>query len=157
MSLLDLDENILAVAAKADVVYGPLVDAQQFPEGVDITLVEGAISSQDDLKKIREIRSRTRLLVAFGDCAVTSNVPSMRNSIPASKLLNQVYVETVDAAPQAPSSDVPALLSQARPVHDFVAIDYHVPGCPPAAASILAVVSDLLDGRKPKPPIVKFG
>jgi NAD-reducing hydrogenase small subunit len=157
MSLLDLDENLLAVAAKADVVYSPLVDAHEFPERVDIALVEGAISSQDDLKKVREIRSRTRVLVALGDCAVTSNVPSMRNSVPAFTLINSIYDDSVDAAHQAPSSDVPALLPQARPLHDFVEVDYHLPGCPPPAGTILAVVSDLLDGRKPKPPSVKFG
>ena len=157
MSLIDLDEKLLVVAAKADVIYGPLVDAHEFPEGVDVTLVEGAVSSQDDLKKIREIRSRTRVLVAFGDCAVTSNVPSMRNSIPVAKLINSIYVDGVDAARQAPSSDVPALLTQARPLHDFVEVDYHMPGCPPNAGTILAVVSDLLEGRKPKPPSVKFG
>jgi len=79
MSLLDLDESILAVAEKADLVYGPLVDAPEFPENVDVTLVEGAVSSQEDWKKIQLIRGRTRILVSLGDCAVTSNVPSMRN------------------------------------------------------------------------------
>ena len=82
MSLLDIDEAIIAVAKKADIVYGPLVDAQEFPEGVDVTLVEGAVSSQDDLKLIQTIRKHSRLVVALGDCAVTSNVPAMRNSIP---------------------------------------------------------------------------
>ena len=51
MSLLDLDEDLLAIAQKADVIYGPLVDATEVPEGIDVALVEGAISSQDDLKK----------------------------------------------------------------------------------------------------------
>ena len=60
MSLLDIDEGIVAVAKKADLVYGPLVDAQEFPEGVDVTLVEGAVSSQDDLKLIQLIRKRSR-------------------------------------------------------------------------------------------------
>lgn len=157
MSLLDLDEGILAVAAKADLVYGPLVDATEFPEDVDVTLVEGAVSSQEDLKKIQMIRARTRVLVALGDCAVTSNVPSMRNSIPVSKLLQRVYIDGVDANPGVPTSGVPALLPQARPVHDFVAVDAHLPGCPPTPAAILAVVSDLLAGKKPAVVAAKFG
>ena len=157
MSLLDLDEGILAVAEKADLVYGPLVDATEFPEDVDVTLVEGAVSSQEDLKKVQMIRARTRVLVALGDCAVTSNVPSMRNSIPVSRLLQRVYVEGADASPGAPSTGVPALLPQARPVHDFVAVDAHLPGCPPAPAAILAVISDLLAGKKPAVAAVKFG
>ena len=81
MSLLDIDEALAVVARKADIVYGPLVDAQEFPEGVDVTLVEGAISNQDDLKKIQTIRRRSRMIVSLGDCAVTGNVPAMRNTI----------------------------------------------------------------------------
>ena len=50
MSLLDIDEGIVAVLKKADIVFGPLVDAQEYPEGVDVAVVEGAVSSQDDLK-----------------------------------------------------------------------------------------------------------
>ncbi len=87
MSLLDIDAAIIDVAGKADLVYGPLVDAQEFPEGVDVTLVEGAVSSQEDLKKLQKIRSRTRTLVALGDCAVTSNVSAMRNGLPVQKML----------------------------------------------------------------------
>ena len=79
MSFLDMDERLLELAARADLVYGCLVDAKEFPEGVDITLVEGAVSSDDDLRKIREVRERTRIVVSLGDCAVTSNVPGMRN------------------------------------------------------------------------------
>jgi NAD-reducing hydrogenase small subunit len=59
MSLLDLDGALIPIVRKADIVYGPLVDAQEFPEDVDVTLVEGAVSSQEDLKKLQKIRSRT--------------------------------------------------------------------------------------------------
>ena len=84
------------MAKKADIVYGPLVDAQSFPKDVDVTLVEGAVSSQDDLEKIRTVRERSRLVVALGDCAVTSNVPAMRNTIPVKKILERVYIEGAD-------------------------------------------------------------
>ena len=75
MSLLDVDEAIITIAQRADLLYGPLVDAQVFPDEVDVTIVEGAVSSQEDLEKIRHVREHTRILVALGDCAVTSNVP----------------------------------------------------------------------------------
>jgi NAD-reducing hydrogenase small subunit len=131
MSLLDLDEGILAVAQKIDLVYSPIADASEFPEDVDVTLVEGAVSSQEDLAKLQTIRARTRVLAALGDCAVTANVPSMRNTIPVSKLLHSVYVGGVDVHGAAPSQGIPALLPQARPLHDFVKVDAHLPGCPP--------------------------
>jgi len=158
MSLLDMDAGVIALAGKVDIVYGPLVDAQEFPEGVDVTLVEGAVSSIEDLHKIRQIRQRTNLLVALGDCAVTSNVPSMRNSVPVSKLLQRVYVEGADESKQVPAECLPALLAKARPLNEFVEVDLFLPGCPPPAKAIVGLVTDLLEGRKPEPnPKVKFG
>jgi len=150
MSLLDIDEGLAAVARKADLVYSPLVDAQQFPDNVDVTLVEGAVGNQDDLKKIQMIRRRSRILVSLGDCAVTGNVPAMRNTIPVKQLVEQIYLRGAQAQPCIPSEGVPALLKQAVPVHEVVKVDLHVPGCPPPAGAILTVVSDLLEGRKPE-------
>ncbi|MGD0436813.1 MAG: NADP oxidoreductase, partial [Bryobacteraceae bacterium] len=79
MSFLDMDERLLDLAEKADLVYSPLVDRKDFPDRVDIALVEGAVSNEDDLVKIRKVRAHTRILVSLGDCAVTSNIPGMRN------------------------------------------------------------------------------
>ncbi len=158
MSLLDMDMALLEVAPRVDLVYGPLVDAQEFPEGVDVTLVEGAVSSQDDLRKVQKIRGRTRTLVSLGDCAVTGNVPAMRNSLTPQKLLHAVYVEHAQESRAVPTDGVPALLAQVRPVHEFVKVDVHVPGCPPAPRAIVTLLQDLLAGRKPDAnPRVKFG
>jgi NAD-reducing hydrogenase small subunit len=158
MSILDIDEAIASVAQKADIVYGHLVDAQEFPEDVDVTLVEGAVSSQDDYEKIKHVRENTRLLVALGDCAVTSNVPAMRNSIPVKKLLERIYVQGVDAKPRIPTDGVPPLLKRAVPLHEVVKVDLFVPGCPPPAAAIGFVLGELLDGRMPDlSSKVKFG
>ena len=127
MSLLDMDAAIISLGRKIDLVYGPLVDAQEFPEDVDVTLVEGAISSQDDLNKIQKIRQRTSVLISMGDCAVTGNVPGMRNSIPVQKLLQRIYIDGADEKKVIPSDRVPALLSQARPLREFVKVDLSLP------------------------------
>src|ERR1035438_8375449 len=131
MSLLDIDAAIIDVAGKADLVCGPLVDAQEFPEGVDVTLVEGAVSSQEDLKKLQKIRSRTRTLVALGDCAVTSNVSAMRNGLPVQKMLQSIYIEGVSAAKGGPTDGRPALLPQA----DLIIV-VNKPGYSTAALSV---------------------
>ena len=158
MSILDMDEAIEAVAKKVDIVYGPLVDAQKFPEGVDVTLVEGAVSSQEDLEKIQTVRRRSKLVVALGDCAVTSNVPAMRNPIPVKKLLERVYIEGADATPGVPTDGVPKLLKRALPIQEIVKVDVHVPGCPPPAATIVFVLTELLEGRMPDlGSRIKFG
>jgi NAD-reducing hydrogenase small subunit len=158
MSILDIDEAIAAVAQKADIVFGPLVDAQVFPEDVDVTLVEGAVSSQHDYEQIKQVRENTRLLVALGDCAVTSNVPAMRNPFPVKKLLERIYVQGVDTKPGIPTEGVPTLMKRAVPVHEVVKVDLFVPGCPPPAAAIGFVLGELLEGRMPDlSGKVKFG
>jgi len=158
MSFLDLDERLITVAEKADLVYSPLVDAKEFPNLVDITLVEGAVSSEDDLRKIKMVRERTRILVSLGDCAVTSNVPGMRNPFHNSDVYDRAYRENVTCDPGIPDQVVPPLLPYSRPVHEFVAVDVFVPGCPPSADVISFVLSELLEGRKPElSPRVRFG
>jgi NAD-reducing hydrogenase small subunit len=157
MSLLDLDEGLLAVASQVDLVYSPLVDTVEFPEDVDVTLVEGAVSTQEDAARLRVIRSRTRVLVALGDCATTGNVPAMRNTVPLARILQRVYVEGADAGPAVPVVGVPPLLAQARPLHEFVKVDIHLPGCPPPPKAILALLTDLVKGKPVKMAEVKFG
>jgi NAD-reducing hydrogenase small subunit len=158
MSLLDMDEVIINIAKRVEVVYGPLVDAQEFPKAVDVALIEGAISSQEDLEKVRLIRQRSKLVIALGDCAVTGNVPAMRNQIVPRKLLERIYIEGVQENPGIPTEGVPALLRHAIPVHEVVKVDLHVPGCPPPAAAIAFVLGELLDGRVPDlSSKVKFG
>ena len=150
MSLLDVDEGLVAVLKKADIVFGPLVDAQELPEGVDVTLVEGAVSSQDDLKLAQTIRERSKVVVALGDCAVTSNVPSMRNGIPTRKLLERVYVEGVDASAGRPDRRR-AGAPRSRPCRS-TRWSRWTSTCPAARRSpnaILFVLSELLEGRKP--------
>jgi NAD-reducing hydrogenase small subunit len=157
MSVLDMDAGIIALLRKVDIVYGPLVDAQEFPHDVDVTLVEGAISTHEDVERLQQIRSRTRVLVALGDCAVTSNVPSMRNAYPVNKILQRLYVEGAQENRVVPT-DVPPMLKQARPVHDFAKVDVHVPGCPPSPKAIAGVLNDLVEGRRTEaPPKLKFG
>lgn len=150
MSFLDMDERLLALGEVAELVYSPLVDAKIFPEGVDVTLVEGAVSSEDDLHKIKMVRQRTGVLVSLGDCAVTANVPGMRNPFPTKAVYDRSYVENVTLDPGIPNQIVPRLLPQARPIHEFVPVDVFVPGCPPSADTIFYVVGELLAGRNPE-------
>jgi NAD-reducing hydrogenase small subunit len=149
MSFLDMDEKLLDLADKVDLVYSPLVDCKEFPQDVDITLVEGAISTDEDIKKIQNIRQRTRILVAFGDCAVTANIPSMRNPYEVEAVLNCVYKDRDVLNPQIPGKVVPLLLKRALPIHHVVKVDLFVPGCPPSANTIYQALSELIEGRIP--------
>jgi NAD-reducing hydrogenase small subunit len=156
MSLLDTDERLIEVAKRVDVVWGPLVDHKEFPADVDVTLVEGAISSVADLDRIKVVRARTGVLVSLGDCAVTGNVPALRNRFGAGAVLRRAYLENETLDAQIPRQVVPELLPMARPVHEVVPVDVFVPGCPPSADLIFSVLSDLLEGKRPTPAAI-FG
>jgi NAD-reducing hydrogenase small subunit len=149
MSLLDIDERIILLEGKIDIVYGPLVDAKQFPENVDVAIVEGSVSSEEDLHKIKLIRKNSKFLVALGDCAITGNVPAMRTVFPLSDVMYRVYDENATINKQLPTKDVPKLLERVMPLHEVVHVDCFLPGCPPSAEFIFTVISELLEGRVP--------
>ena len=89
-------------------------------------------------------------MVALGDCAVTGNVPSMRNGIPTRKLLERVYVEGATRHPGVPDRRrARAAQAGACRCTTSIKVDLHVPGCPPKPNAILLVLSELLEGRKP--------
>jgi NAD-reducing hydrogenase small subunit len=152
MSFLDLDEWLIDLAARADYVFGPFADIKEYPQQVDLVLVEGAVASDADLRLLREARERTKVLVSFGDCAVTGNVTSLRNAIGGPEpILRRSYLELPTLRPQIPSDPpvLPQLLEKVLPVHQVVHADYFLPGCPPPADRIRAVLEPLLEGKEP--------
>ena len=115
MSFLDLDEWLIDLAGRADLVYSPLADVKEYPENVDVVLVEGAVANEENLEMIRKVRERTKVLVSFGDCAVTGNVTALRNPLGvALEVLRPVYVEHGDLNARIPDEPeiVPVLLDR---------------------------------------------
>lgn len=151
MSLLDLDERLLDLAPRFELVYGPLTDAKIFPEGVDVTLVEGAVANEDHLELLARIRPRTRVLVALGDCAVTGNVTAMRNALGSALPVLERSYGGADAGGGIPPEPgiVPKLLDRVVPLHEAVRVDVWLPGCPPHPDLIHDVLQDLLAGKAP--------
>lgn len=155
MSFLDLDEFLIDLAAQIDLVYSPVIDVKEYPEQVDVCLVEGAVCNEDNLEIIHRIRQRTKVVVSFGDCAVTANVPAIRNQLGlsnAESVLQRAYVEGAQTNASVPKEPgiVPALLPQVLPVHEVVHVDYFLPGCPPPVDRIKALLTQLLSGAEIK-------
>ena len=164
MSFLDLDEFLIDLAARVDVVYSPVVDCKAYPAGVAVCLIEGAICNADHLALLHRIRARTRVLVAFGDCAVSANVPALRNALGAGNVagvLQCAYLDHAQDRPRLPAEAgiVPVLLDRVRPVHEVVYVEHFLPGCPPPADRIKALLTQLLNGRTPhlEGPQLAFG
>jgi NAD-reducing hydrogenase small subunit len=153
MSFLDLDERLIELAGKVDLVASPLVDTKKadFPE-VDVTLVEGAVVNEEHLEMLHLVRARSKVLVAFGDCAVTGNVSAMRNVWPVQEVFDRAYRETSAVVHGVPSGDgiVPKLLPLVKPLHQVVKVDLWLQGCPPGADRIWEAVTALLEERVPE-------
>jgi NAD-reducing hydrogenase small subunit len=152
MSFLDLDEWLIDLAGRVDLVYSPLADVKDYPEGVDLVLVEGAVANDENLEMVHRLRARSKVVVSFGDCAVTGNVISLRNPLGvALEVLRPVYLENGDHNAQIPAEKgiLPVLLDKVRPVHHVIPVDFYLPGCPPPADRIRAVLQDVLSGREP--------
>ena len=155
MSFLDLDEFLIDLAAKLEIVYSPVMDVKEYPENVDFCLVEGAVCNQDNLEILHKIRRRTKVVVSFGDCAVTGNVPAIRNQLGlanAENVLQRAYLEGAQSNPAVPREPgiVPDLLERVRPLHELVPVDFYLPGCPPPADRIKSLLTQVLNGQEPK-------
>lgn len=150
MSLLDLDEALVDLAGRIELANSPLTDLKDFPEaGVDVTLVEGAVANEQQREHAHRVREKSRIVIALGDCAVTGNVPGMRNGIPTDRLVERLYGKARTSNGAIPCAEVPALLARVSPLHEEIRVDLYLHGCPPPAALIGKAILALLEGRSP--------
>ncbi len=151
MSLLDIDETLIDLAGKIDLRNSPITDLKVFPEdGVDVTLIEGAVANEEHLHLVRTAREKSKILVALGDCAVTGNVPAMRNGLDPDQMIENIYGKSVTSNGALPYEVVPHLLGRVRPLAEVVRIDYFLHGCPPPAGLIAKAVLALVEGKTPE-------
>jgi len=154
MSLLDIDERIVELLKHVELTSCPITDLKHPPEeGVDIGILTGSVGNTDQVEVAKEMRKRSKILIALGDCATFSPlpIPSLRNFYDKDEVLKRAYVEsesTIDG--EVPRSDMLCkLLDKVKGVSDIVKVDIYLPGCPPDADAIYFVLSELIAGRMP--------
>jgi sulfhydrogenase subunit delta len=142
LSLLDCEDELLAVAGAVDIAY--FLEATRRPlEGeFDLAIVEGSISAPEQIEQIRDVRARSRFLVTIGACASAGGVQALRNGGKVHDFLRIVY-----ASPEYLST-----LRDSTPIADHVAVDFELRGCPIDKRQLIEVLSAFLAQRRPNIP-----
>ena len=152
IAILGLHERLLEVLEEADVGFSYLlIDSKTIPEDVDMALVEGGVSTERDLELLKEIRSRSKQVVAMGSCACFGGIPSLTNLDDRKSLLKDVYMNmAANAESTIPNKDVPSVLKFVQPLSEVIQVDYQIPGCPVEEEEVLEAIKALLEGRRPE-------
>lgn len=153
MSLLDIDERIIDLAQLVEIRATPITDLKEPDvEGVDVGVLEGCVNNSANEEQAHRMRSRCRILVALGDCAVFGGVPAMRNFHTMEDALKRAYLETESTDEEGRIPDDPELCrpTRARALSEVVTVDVFIPGCPPDPDAIFYALGELAQGRMPE-------
>lgn len=152
MSLLDIDERIVTLLEAVQLTSSPITDLKHPPEeGVDVGILTGAVSNEDQEAVAKEMRERCKILIAMGDCATFGGICTMRNYFDTEEVLRRAYVETESTVngviPRSP--EIAKLLDRVKAVCEVVKVDVQLPGCAPDPDIIWFALTELLAGRMP--------
>jgi NAD-reducing hydrogenase small subunit len=153
MSFLDIDERIVNLLSQVELTASPVTDIKDIPE-VTLGIIDGGIGNEEELHIAQDLRSKCKILMVIGDCAVFGGINTMRNSLTVEEVLKGGYADgatptTVNPSGKLPGENIPKLLQQANAVDRYVKVDVYVPGCPPDADAIYFALSEILAGRVP--------
>jgi coenzyme F420-reducing hydrogenase gamma subunit len=138
LSFLFNEDEVLEMARHFDIKTFRFIKEVKEEKQFDIVFMEGLVASNSDLEVLKEVRAKTKTLVALGACACTGCIPAYRNFIDSSKYVAMVYEKAREL------KDV-----QPVPINKHVQVDYYIPGCPPDKKQILEFMKDVLLGKKP--------
>ncbi|MEQ9640565.1 MAG: oxidoreductase [Alphaproteobacteria bacterium] len=142
LSLLDCEDELLAVAGAVDIAYFQEATRGRVAGRYDLSLVEGSITTAHDAERIRDVRRRSRTLVTIGACATAGGIQGLRNFADV-----DAYASIVYARP-----DYIATLATSTPIAEHVAVDFELRGCPISTRQLVEVISAYLAGRRPVTP-----
>lgn len=142
LSLLDCEDELLAVAGAIDIAYFPEATRCEDTGRYDLSLVEGSVTTAHDAERIKDIRVRSDVLVTIGACATSGGIQALRNFADVKEYISVVYAhpEYIDT------------LATATPIADHVPVDFELRGCPISKSQLVELVSAYLAGRKPVTP-----
>jgi len=142
LSLLNLEDELLALAAKVEIAYFLEATRRPLRGTFDITLVEGSISAPEQVAQIHDVRKRSKFLITIGACATAGGIQALRNWANIREYLRLVYAKP----------EYIATLRDSVPISEYVEVDFELRGCPVSKQGLLETLTALLAGRRPNIP-----
>lgn len=142
LSLLDCEDELLAIAGAIDIAYFPEATRAEVAGPYDVSLVEGSITTEHDLARIQDIRAQSGSLITIGACATAGGIQALRNWVDVDAFTSIVYAE-----PSFIST-----LATSTPIADHVDVDFELRGCPISKYQLVEVVNAFLHKRRPNIP-----
>jgi sulfhydrogenase subunit delta len=139
LSLLDCEDELLALADAVDIALFPEASSRMTPGPYELSLVEGSITTEHDAERILEVRRQSRHLVTIGACATAGGIQALRNFADVREFVAAVY----------PAPEYIHTLANSTAISAHVRVDYELRGCPVDKRQLLEVISAFLAGRKP--------
>lgn len=143
LSLLNLEDDLLALGQALDIAYFPEASSKMNPGPYDLALVEGSITTEEDAHRIRSVREQTKVLVTIGACATSGGIQALRNWADVDSFKQVVY----------PSPQYIHSLKTSMSISEHVHVDFELWGCPIDKGQLLRVITDLLAGVQPQVPV----
>jgi coenzyme F420-reducing hydrogenase gamma subunit len=142
LSLLDAEDDLLAIAGAVDIAYFPEASRAMRNGPYDIALVEGSITTHHDAQRIQEVRRKSKKLITIGACATSGGIQALRNWADVDEFIRAVY----------PSPQFINTLKSSTPIAEHVPVDFELRGCPINKNQLVELIAATLAGRKPNVP-----
>jgi coenzyme F420-reducing hydrogenase gamma subunit len=142
LALLNLEDELLGLAGVVNIAYFLEASSAILPGPYDVALVEGSVTTPEDVERIRSIRKDAKYLITIGACATTGGIQALRNWKDVDEFIRFVY-----ATPEYIHT-----LNHSTPISQHVAVDYELNGCPINKTQALEVLTALVQGRLPHLP-----
>lgn len=142
LTLLNCEDELIPLAGAVDIAYFPEATRAVVEGPYDVSLVEGSVTTPEDLERIQQVREVSRRLVTIGACATAGGIQALRNFADVAEFRSIVY-----AHPEYLST-----LSRSTPISAHVEVDFELRGCPVNKHQLLEVLAAEIQGRTPRIP-----
>jgi len=168
IAVLDIDEKILDVVAAADILFWPVAmdfkykDVEAMKDNtIDVCLFNGGIRNSEQEKIAKLLRKKSKVMVAFGACAVLGGIPGLANVTNKEEIFDVVYkdnpsldnpkkiVPKTSVKVKEGTLTLPEFYDSVSRLDKVIDVDYYLPGCPPVPDLIMTAVGAIVEGKLP--------